>query len=90
MAKKIPLRQCLGCREMSPKAQLIRIVRSNSGEFAVDATGKLNGRGAYICKNTESLKKAISSKALERSFKVSIPAEVYEQLDKELRNIEEQ
>lgn len=50
MAKKVPLRQCLGCREMMPKSELIRIVRSNDGQFAVDATGKLNGRGAYICK----------------------------------------
>ena len=83
MAKKVPLRQCLGCREMMPKSELIRIVRSNDGQFAVDATGKLNGRGAYICK------KAVGSKALEKAFKVSIPAEVYEQLDKELRDIEE-
>lgn len=90
MAKKMPLRQCLGCREMVPKSSLIRIVRSNDGEFAVDATGKMNGRGAYICKNPTCLDKTVRSKALERSFKVSIPSEVYEQLDKELRNIEEQ
>ena len=89
MAKKVPLRQCLGCREMMPKSELIRIVRSNDGQFAVDATGKLNGRGAYICKKSECLKKAVGSKALEKAFKVSIPAEVYEQLDKELRDIEE-
>ena len=90
MAKKIPLRQCLGCREMIPKSQLIRIVRNNEGGFAVDLTGKMNGRGAYICKKSECFRKAVGSKALERSFKVSIPAEVYEQLDKELQNIEEQ
>lgn len=90
MAKKIPLRQCLGCREMIPKSELIRIVRSSDGNFTVDATGKQSGRGAYICRKSECLKKAVSSKALERSFKVSIPAEVYEQLDKELRDIEEQ
>ena len=89
MAKKIPLRQCLGCREMIPKSELIRIVRSSDGDFTVDATGKQSGRGAYICRKSECLKKAVSSKALERSFKVSIPAEVYEQLDKELRDIEE-
>lgn len=89
MAKKVPLRQCLGCREMMPKSELIRIVRSNDGQFAVDATGKLNGRGAYICKRSECLKKAVGSKALEKAFKVSIPSEVYEQLDKELRDIEE-
>ena len=90
MAKKIPLRQCLGCREMIPKSELIRIVRSSDGDFTVDATGKQSGRGAYICRKSECLKKAVSSKALERSFKVSIPADVYEQLDKELRDIEEQ
>lgn len=90
MAKKIPLRQCLGCREMIPKSELIRIVRSSDGDFTVDATGKQSGRGAYICRKSECLKKAVSSKVLERSFKVSIPAEVYEQLDKELRDIEEQ
>lgn len=90
MAKKIPLRQCLGCREMIPKSELIRIVRSSDGDFTVDATGKQSGRGAYICRKSECLKKAVSSKALERSFKVSIPDEVYEQLDKELRDIEEQ
>ena len=90
MAKKTPLRQCLGCREMIPKSELIRIVRSSDGDFTVDATGKQSGRGAYICRKSECLKKAVSSKALERSFKVSIPAEVYEQLDKELRDIEEQ
>lgn len=90
MAKKIPLRQCLGCREMIPKSELIRIVRSSDGDFTVDATGKQSGRGAYICRKSECLKKAVSRKALERSFKVSIPAEVYEQLDKELRDIEEQ
>ena len=90
MAKKIPLRQCLGCREMIPKSELIRIVRSSDGEFTVDAAGKQSVRGAYICRKSECLKKAVSSKALERSFKVSIPAEVYEQLDKELRDIEEQ
>ena len=59
------------------------------GAFAVDATGKLSGRGAYICRKTDCLKKAVGSKALEKSFKVSIPSEVYEQLDKELRDIEE-
>lgn len=90
MAKNIPLRQCLGCRQMVPKNQLIRIVRSNTGEFSVDGSGKKNGRGAYICRNSECLKKAIGTKTLDRSFKVSIPAEVYEQLYEELHEIEEQ
>ena len=89
MAKKIPLRMCLGCREMVPKNQLIRIVHSNADVFAVDETGRMHGRGAYICKNSECLKKAIGSRALEKSFTVSIPSEVYEQLEKELNEIEE-
>ena len=87
MAKKIPLRQCLGCREMIPKSELIRIVRSSDGDFTVDATGKQSGRGAYICRKSECLKKAVSSKALERSFKVSIPAEVYEQIAFQIHSV---
>ena len=86
MAKKIPLRQCLGCREMSPKSQLIRIVRSNSGEFAVDATGKLNGRGAYICKNIECLEKAFKAKRLSRNLDVAIDEEIYNKLRDEIVN----
>ena len=67
MAKKVPLRQCLGCREMMPKSELIRIVRSNDGQFAVDATGKLNGRGAYICKKSEcALRRRLEAKHLRR------------------------
>lgn len=84
MAKKIPLRQCLGCQEMLAKKDLIRIVKDNENHFAVDATGKMNGRGAYVCKKTECLKKAIKNKSLERSFKMTIPAEVYEKLNEEL------
>lgn len=90
MAKKIPLRQCLGCREMLPKNELVRIVRLNTGGLVTDATGKQNGRGAYICRKTECLDKVIKSKALERTFRMSIPPEVYGQLDKELRDIEKQ
>lgn len=88
MAKKMPLRQCLGCREMVEKNNMIRVVRNQLGEFSIDATGRQNGRGAYICRRAECLEKAVRSRALERSFKVSIPSGVYEQLDKELRDIE--
>lgn len=89
MAKKIPLRQCLGCNEMIPKKELIRIVKDNENNFAIDLTGKMNGRGAYICHKAECLKKAMKSKSLERSFKMQIPKEVYEKLDKELEAIEQ-
>ncbi len=87
MAKKIPLRQCLGCREARDKRDLIRVVRDNENHFTIDVTGKMNGRGAYICKKKECLEKAIRSKSLEKSFKMSIPVEVYEKLDKELEEI---
>ncbi len=87
MAKKIPLRQCLGCHEMKDKRELIRVVKDNENHFAIDITGKMNGRGAYICKKMECLSKAIKTKALERSFKMSIPAEVYTKLGKELEEI---
>ena len=90
MAKKIPLRQCLGCREMIPKSELIRIVRSSDGDFTVDATGKQSGRGAYICRSRECLEKAIKNHGLERSLKAAIPNEVYESLEKEFDTIEEQ
>ncbi len=78
--RKVPLRKCTGCQEMKNKKELIRIVRNDAGEFALDRTGKLPGRGAYICPNAECLAKAQKSKGLERSFKVAVPKEVYEQL----------
>lgn len=80
MQKKIPLRQCLGCREMKPKKELIRVVRSPEGEIRLDFKGKANGRGAYICPDPACLKKAVRAKALERAFETEIPAEVYAQL----------
>lgn len=82
--RKVPLRKCTGCQEMKNKKKLIRIVRNDAGEFALDRTGKLPGRGAYICPNAECLAKAQKSKGLERSFKVAVPKEVYEQLLQEL------
>lgn len=80
MAKKIPLRQCLGCREMKPKAELIRIVRSPEGEISLDSRGKAPGRGTYICRSTECLKKAIKTNAVERALEVKIPQEITESL----------
>jgi len=82
--KKIPLRKCTGCQEMKPKKELIRIVRTDAGEFKLDAGGKMQGRGAYICPNADCLEKAHKSKGLERSFKEKVPQSVYEELQKEL------
>ena len=81
--KKIPMRQCVGCGEMKAKKELIRVLKTEEGVL-LDATGKKNGRGAYICANPECLKKARKSKGLERSLKASIPDEVYENLEKEM------
>lgn len=83
MPKKIPMRQCLGCREMKPKRELMRIVRTPEGEIHADRSGKANGRGAYLCPRTECLEKAIRSKALSRAFDTQIPQEVYDVLRKE-------
>ena len=80
MPKKIPLRQCLGCREMKPKKELVRVVRSPAGELSLDLKGKANGRGAYVCRDPGCLKKAIRAKALERALETAIPEEIYAQL----------
>jgi predicted RNA-binding protein YlxR (DUF448 family) len=82
--KKIPVRRCVGCQEMKNKKEMIRVIRTKEGEFLLDATGKKNGRGAYICPSKECFQKAVKNKGLERSFKQSIPAEVYEALEKEM------
>ena len=81
--KKIPLRQCVGCGEMKSKKEMMRVVKSAEGEISLDLTGKKNGRGAYLCSQKECLEKAGKNKGLERSFKMSIPAEVYESLRRE-------
>ena len=82
--KKTPLRQCLGCREMKPKRQLVRAVRSPEGEVSLDFTGKKPGRGAYVCHSEECLKRAIKSKALSRAFGVEIPPGVYDELTEQI------
>ena len=84
MQKKIPQRQCMGCRERREKRQLIRVVRSPEGEVSLDFSGKKNGRGAYLCPNPDCLKKAIRAKSLDRSLEVTIPQEVYDRLEKEM------
>lgn len=80
MPKKIPMRQCLGCREMKPKRELLRVVRSPEGAVTLDLRGKASGRGAYVCPNPECLKRAIKTKALSRAFETEIPQEVYDAL----------
>ena len=84
MQKKIPQRQCMGCRERKAKREMIRVVRMTDGNVNLDFGGKMNGRGAYICPNPDCLKKAQRSKALERSLEVEIPAEVFDRLSKEI------
>ena len=84
MPKKIPLRQCLGCREMKPKRDLIRVVRAPDGTITLDFHGKQPGRGAYLCPQPECLKRARKAKALERAFSLPIPAEVYDALEQEM------
>ena len=82
--KKIPMRQCLGCREMFPKRELIRVVRSPEGEITLDFKGKAPGRGAYLCPSAACLAKARKAKRLERTFEVPIPDGIYERLTEEI------
>lgn len=87
-AKKIPMRMCTGCREMKQKRELIRVVKTPEGEIRLDRTGKLNGRGAYICKSAECLKRARKSGALSRTFGMEIPEEIYGKIETELESVE--
>ena len=89
MPKKIPLRQCLGCREMKPKRELIRVVRSPEGEISLDFHGKKPGRGAYLCPQPECLKRIRKSKALERAFSLPIPEDVYDGLEEQMKGGEQ-
>lgn len=86
--KKVPMRKCVGCQEMKGKKEMIRVIRTAGTEFMLDATGKKNGRGAYLCPDRECLKKAVKNRGLERSFKQAIPDEVYESLEKEMIEME--
>lgn len=87
--KKIPMRMCTACREMKPKFELVRVVKTAEGEIKLDLTGKLNGRGAYICKSKECLAKARKSNALARAFETSVSVDIYDRLETELDNIEQ-
>lgn len=78
------MRQCLGCREMKPKKELLRVVRSPEGEVSLDLRGKASGRGAYVCASSECLKRAIKTRALARAFETDIPQEVYDRLTEEM------
>ena len=84
--KKIPMRMCLGCGESKPKRELVRIVKSPEGETSLDFTGKKSGRGAYICRDSECLKKARKNKRLEKSFSCRIDDSIYEVMENELRS----
>lgn len=88
MVKKIPMRMCLGCGEMKPKKELIRAVKSPEGEISIDLTGKKAGRGAYICKSAECFGKARKARRLEKAFSCKISDEVYDEMEKELRESE--
>jgi len=85
--KKVPLRQCIGCQEMKSKKEMIRVIKTAEDEIMLDATGRKNGRGAYLCPSMECLRKAVKGKGLERSFKMAIPKEVYETLEKEMEEL---
>ena len=88
MSKKVPLRQCVGCGQMKSKKEMMRVIKTAEGDIVLDVTGRKNGRGAYLCKQEECLKMAMKNKGLERSFKMSIPNEVYDTLEKEFDNLE--
>lgn len=88
MNKKIPMRKCVGCGEMKNKKELLRVIHTPEDEIILDATGRKNGRGAYICANMECFQAAKKSKGLERSLKMAIPEEIYDELQKEMQAIE--
>ena len=90
MAKKIALRQCVGCGEMKDKKEMMRVLKTAEGPIVLDMTGRKNGRGAYLCKDRECLISARKKKGLERSFKMAISKEVYESLEKEMERLGEQ
>ena len=87
--KKVPQRQCIGCGEMKNKRDLIRVLKTTDGQITIDATGRKNGRGAYLCPSMDCFKKAVTGKGLERSFKMAIPKEVYESLEKEMEQLDQ-
>lgn len=87
--KKVPMRKCVGCGEMKNKKEMMRVLKTAENEIVLDATGRKNGRGAYLCFSKECLQKAAKNRGLERSLKIAIPKEVYENLEREFENIEQ-
>ena len=83
--KKIPIRKCIGCNEGKPKKELVRVVHNKEGEISIDLTGKMPGRGAYICKDKTCLMKAKKGKKIEKAFSCAIEPEVYERLEQEIQ-----
>lgn len=86
MPKKIPMRQCLGCRQMKPKRELLRVVRTPDGAVEFDTRGKVSGRGAYVCADAECLKKAVKTRALDRALETKIPDELLNTLSEVLED----
>lgn len=84
MQKKVPLRRCNGCMEMKPKKELVRVVKNKDGDISLDLTGKKPGRGAYVCKNIECLKKARKARRFEREFACKIPEEIFDMMEEEM------
>lgn len=83
--KKVPMRKCTGCGEQKPKKELVRVVRTPDGEILLDLNGKASGRGAYICNNAECLKKARKSRRIDKAFEVTIPDEIYQQMEAQFK-----
>ncbi len=88
ITKKIPERKCMGCNEKHPKKELVRVVRKPDGNVLLDNTGKVSGRGAYICPNLKCLEKALKSKRLDRSLETEVPESIYEQMKNILSEVE--
>ena len=86
--KKVPMRKCIGCNEMKPKKELVRVVKNKEGEISLDLTGKKAGRGAYLCQNPDCLAAARKHRGLERAFSCRIPDEIYGRMEKELKEHE--
>lgn len=86
--KKIPMRMCVGCREMRPKRELIRVVKTPENNVVLDVTGKTNGRGAYVCRCAECLRKAEKSGAINRAFSMAVPKELFQKLGEELAGLD--
>lgn len=87
--KKVPMRKCVGCGEMKNKKEMMRVLKTAENEIVLDATGRKNGRGAYLCFSKECLQNAAKNRGLERSLKIAIPKEVYENLEREFENVEQ-